>query len=164
MNHDSLRRMAIAGGLALIGCAAVSAGSAGPAAAAAPASRAQTQYVHHCSGCHLGDGSGAPDKGIPSMRGLLGQFLRVPGGREFIVQVPGVMNSPLGDRDIADLMNWLLPYVAAATMPPATPPYTAGEIAALRLSRPIDVPAARQRLVGAMQAAGLAVEPRPAQR
>lgn len=131
---------------------------------AAPASRAQTQYVHHCSGCHLADGSGAPGKGIPSMRGLLGQFLKVPGGREFIVQVPGVMNSPLGDGDIAGLMNWLLPYVAAATLPRDTPPYTADEIAALRRSRPADVPATRQRLVAAMQAAGLAVEPPSSER
>ena len=53
-------------------------------------------YMQHCMGCHLPDGCGAPDKGIPSMRDMLGQFLAVPGGRAFIVQVPGVMNSALG--------------------------------------------------------------------
>lgn len=158
MNRDALRWQAVLAGLALV-CS-----TGAGAEPAAPASRAQTQYVHHCTGCHLADGSGAPSKGIPSMRGLLGQFLKVPGGREFIVQVPGVMNSPLNDADIAGLMNWLLPYVAGDTVPTDAAPYTAEEIARLRRSRPVDVLATRQRLVAAMQAAGLVLEPPPAGR
>ena len=129
------------------------------AAQGAAAARARTNFIHHCTGCHLIDGSGSPAKGIPSMRGLLGQFLQVPGGREFIVQVPGVMNSPLADRDIAELMNWLLPYVAHATTPPGTAPYTAAEIARLRTSRPLDVAAARQRLMAQMRSAGIVTPP-----
>ncbi|WP_326537403.1 cytochrome c [Pseudorhodoferax sp.] len=119
--------------------------------------RARTLYVHHCSGCHLPDGSGAPDKAIPSMRGMLGQFLQVPGGREFIAQVPGVMNSPLKDAEAAELMNWLLPYVSAATLPAGLAPYTADEMARLRHSRPADLMARRAELLRAMAAAGLAV-------
>lgn len=121
--------------------------------------RARLQYLHHCSGCHLADGAGAPAKGIPSMRGLLGQFLKVPGGREFIVQVPGVMNSPLSDRDIANLMNWLLPTLAPETAMAGTSPYTVGEIARLRLSRPADVLAVRAALLHRMREAGIAVPP-----
>lgn len=117
--------------------------------------RARTLYLHHCSGCHLPDGSGAPAKAIPSMRGLLGQFLRVPGGREFIVQVPGVMNSPLKDAEAAELMNWLLPYVSASTLPTQVVPYTAEEMARLRQSRPADLMARRQQLLDAMAEAGL---------
>ncbi len=119
--------------------------------------RARTNYIHHCLGCHLADGSGAPAKGIPSMRGTLGQFLKVPGGREYIAQVPGVMNSPLNDRDIAALMNWLLPFVAPDTTPAGTAPYTADEIARLRKTRPADVMATRYALVEQMRAQGLAV-------
>lgn len=127
------------------------------AAAASPdAARARVHYLHHCSGCHLADGSGSPAKGIPSMRGVLGQFLKVPGGREFIVQVPGVMNSPLADRDIANLMNWLLPALAADTLPTAAPPYTADEIAKLRQTRPADVMAVRAALMQRMREAGIA--------
>lgn len=130
------------------------------AAAASPDdSRARVQYLHHCSGCHLADGSGSPAKGIPSMRGVLGQFLKVPGGREFIVQVPGVMNSPLSDRDIANLMNWLLPALSADTLPTPASPYTAAEIARLRQSRPADVMAVRASLLNRMREAGLAEQP-----
>lgn len=114
------------------------------------AAQAHLQYMQHCMGCHLPDGSGAPDKGIPSMHNMLGRFLQVPGGRAFIVQVPGVMNSALNDAEIARLMNWLLPQVSAATLPAQTPAYTAEEIARLRQSRPVDVPAVRAGLVEKM--------------
>jgi mono/diheme cytochrome c family protein len=115
------------------------------------AAQARLSYMQHCMGCHLPDGSGAPDKGIPSMRDMLGQFLAVPGGRAFIVQVPGVMNSALSDQDIALLMNWLLPQVSLATLPPGTAPYTGAEITELRRHRPVDIPATRQALIKQMQ-------------
>lgn len=122
------------------------------AAAADDSARAHMQYLHHCAGCHLADGTGEPAKGIPSMRGQLGLFLTVPGGREFIVQVPGVMNSPLSDRDTANLMNWLLPTITAETLPANTPPYTTEEIARLRATRPLDVMAVRATLVNQLEA------------
>jgi mono/diheme cytochrome c family protein len=128
--------------------------AAGGAAAAGDEARARLQYLQHCSGCHLVDGSGSPTKGIPSMRGMLGRFLEVPGGREFIVQVPGVMNSALRDADVANLMNWLVPAVSAATLPAGFQPYTAQEIARLRSSRPADIMAFRARLVREMKDPG----------
>ncbi|NDY91245.1 c-type cytochrome [Ideonella livida] len=120
-----------------------------PALALTPRQVAQSRlhYMQHCMGCHLADGSGAPDKGIPSMQGALGRFLAVPGGREFIVQVPGVMNAALTDAEVAQLMNWLLPQVSVSTLPPDTAAYTAAEISRLRQTRPLDVPAARAALV-----------------
>ena len=128
--------------------------AAGGAAAAGDEARARLQYLQHCSGCHLVDGSGSPTKGIPSMRGMLGRFLQVPGGREFIVQVPGVMNSALRDAEIANLMNWLVPAVSAETVPAGFQPYTAQEIARLRNSRPADIMAFRARLVREMKDPG----------
>lgn len=132
---------------------------AGTAAADTRPARAQLNYLHHCVGCHGIDGAGAPAKGVPSMRGTLGRFLQVPGGREFIVQVPGVMNTPLSDRDVAELMNWLLPRVSESTLPAGLRPYDGEEIARLRGSRPSDVGARRQQLVDSGRAAGIAIEP-----
>jgi cytochrome c553 len=128
-----------------------------PAAAASDAARARTHYIHHCTGCHLMDGRGVPSKGIPSMRNTLDRFLRVEGGREYIVQVPGVMNSPLGDADIANLMNWLLPYVTPDGLPQGIRPYSAAEIASLRKTRPIDFDGTRRHLVSGLRAAGIAI-------
>lgn len=133
-------------------------GAGSAAAPAEEAARARTNFIHHCTGCHLADGSGAPSKGIPSMRNTLSQFLKVTGGREFIVQVPGVMNSSLNDRDIAGLMNWLLPYVSPGIVPPDMPPYTTEEIARLRKSRPVDVFATRLQLVAEMRKAGITID------
>ena len=47
----------------------------------------RTLYVLHCAGCHAMDASGVPDKGVPSMRGALGHFMRLPEGRAFLVQI-----------------------------------------------------------------------------
>jgi mono/diheme cytochrome c family protein len=153
------------GALALALALATTAAAAGPvepAADAASAARAQRNFIHDCSGCHLPDGSGSPTKGIPSMRGTLGRFLQVQGGREFIAQVPGVMNSPLKNREIAELMNWLVPYVSSETAPAGTAPYTEEEIARLRRTRPVDVPAARKAVVARARAAGIEIDAEPA--
>lgn len=120
-----------------------------PATALSPqeAARARLHYLQHCMGCHLADGRGAPEQGVPSMRGLAGRLLTLPGGREYLVQVPGVMNSGLSDADTARLMNWLLPQVSAETLPPGPLPYDAAEIARLRRHRPLDMIATRQALI-----------------
>jgi mono/diheme cytochrome c family protein len=134
-------------------------GAAG--AAGDDAEHARLHFVRYCSGCHQADGSGAPARGIPSMRGTLGLFLRVPGGREFIAQVPGVMNAPLTDREVASLLNWLLPEVARQTLPADASPYTAAEIARLRLTRPLDVMQARRRVTDSWGGAGAAADEAP---
>jgi len=127
-----------------------------------PASdRARQHFIRYCSGCHLSDGSGSPSKGIPTMHGTLGRMLQVPGGREFMVQVPGVMNSPLKDREIADLLTWLVPYASGETMPGGTAPYTEAEVTRLRQSRPLDVAAVRKGIVERGRAAGIEIDATP---
>lgn len=126
-----------------------------------PAPNGQTprmNYLHYCAGCHLEDGSGKPSHGIPNMRGVLGQFLRVDGGREFIVKVPGVSHTPLADSDIAALMNWLLDGIAQPSKPPDAPPYTAAEITRLRSERMVDIPATRRQIVERLERAGYTLE------
>ena len=117
----------------------------------------QLNYLQYCSGCHREDGRGAPAKGIPNMRGVLGHFLRVDGGREFIVKVPGVSHTPLADSDVAALMNWLLAGIAQPSTPSGTAPYTADEIARLRRERLVDVPGTRKQLVERLHGMGHAL-------
>ena len=76
------------------------------------------------------------------------------------VQVPGVMNSPLNDAEVAALMNWLLPAVSAQTLPAGLAPYTADEVARLRAARPADVLGTRRRLMQALPPPHPADEPR----
>lgn len=115
-------------------------------------------FLHYCAGCHLPDGSGKPSKGIPNMQGVLGQFLRVEGGRAFIIKVPGVSHSPLGDGDVAALINWLLDGIAQPSTPPNTPPYTAAEVTRLRSERMVDIPRTRREIAERLKVAGYTLE------
>ena len=125
--------------------------------ATAPASSVRSLYVVHCAGCHSMDGSGHPAQGVPSMRGALGHFLRLPEGRAFLVQVPGVNNAGLSDAQIADLTNWMVPQFSADTAPPGWAPYRAAEVARFRAQRPGDVGAVRRGLVETLGQQGHAV-------
>ncbi|WP_051378722.1 c-type cytochrome [Derxia gummosa] len=117
----------------------------------------RVNYLLHCAGCHLADGAGKPDRGIPDMRGQIGHYLRTPDGRAYLAQVPGVANSALSNREIADVLTWMVPTFSRAEAPAASPPYTEAEVAALRASVPADIPAERARVIARLNAIGLAV-------
>ncbi|HET7774852.1 MAG TPA: hypothetical protein VFK74_00630 [Azospira sp.] len=115
---------------------------------------AKRNYLLHCSGCHQADGSGSAENGIPDMRRNLGHFLRTADGRAFVVQVPGTSQSALGHAEVADLLNWLLPAISAAEVPPGFQPFSAAEVAAYRGAPLPDVFATRGRIVEAVRGLG----------
>ena len=128
-------------GLALAACAAA-AGVAGAAAAEQP----DVNYLLHCRGCHLPDGSGKPGA-VPDFRGQIGAFLRTPEGRAYLVQVPGSATAPIDDAELATLLNWIV-----ARFDPESarshPPVTQAEVSAAR-GHPLDrVEDLRARLLG----------------
>ena len=112
--------------------------------------RAKSNYMLNCQGCHLADGSGLPGS-VPSMQGFVGRFLEVPGGREFLVQVPGSANSPLSDAELAELLNWILTTMSFEQLGDPFELYTPGEVAQLRKLTLVDVATQRERLVSQMQ-------------
>ena len=91
-------------------------------------------YLLHCAGCHLADGAGKPDRGIPDMRGQIGHYLRTPDGRAYLAQVPGVANSALSNREIA---------AAPRRRPPARPTPRPRSRRCARACRPTSRPSAR---------------------
>lgn len=108
-------------------------GIAGAAAADVPPSEA---YVLHCAGCHGSDGSGHADF-VPSLRDV-GVLLARPGGRAYLARVPGVAQAPVGDDQLAALLNWVLRELADV---PELAPYSAREVGTLR-REPLRDPAA----------------------
>jgi len=98
-------------------------------------SREQYDYILNCQGCHRADGSETPGS-VPPIRNHVARFLALPGGRDFIVRVPGVASAPLSDEAIASLMNWLLATFDPQHVPENFSPYTASEVRALR-ARPL---------------------------
>jgi len=127
------------------------------APSAATTTHARAHYVLHCAGCHGFNAAGSPGAGVPDMR-RMGEFLRVPGGREFIIKVPGVMASGLNDQQIADVTNWLLRTWARDSVPEGTVSFDAPEVARARLQPIVDVAAERRRLVQQAKSMGLALE------
>jgi hypothetical protein len=115
------------------------------ASAATPA----FNYILHCQGCHLVDGRETPGK-IPALVGV-GQFLSVEGGREFLVQVPGVSLSVIDDHELAELLNWVLYRFSPDEIPASFEPYTAEEVGRYRQSPLVEVEAVRTRLIAALE-------------
>jgi len=106
-----------------------------------------TDYMLNCMGCHLDDGRGYALRGVPTLTGYMGNFLAVPGGREFLVQVPGSAQSDLTDAELATLLNWMLHAFSPDQIPTGFVPYSASEVAKLRHHPLVDVAGARAALV-----------------
>jgi len=91
----------------------------------------RTDYLLHCSGCHLPDGSGAPDD-VPSLRNNLGWIVRVAEGRDYLVRVPGSSQALLNDAELAAVINWVLTEFNAETLADDFKPLTAREVGRAR--------------------------------
>ena len=114
-----------------------------PPAGVENARRAWQNWTLNCQGCHRLDGGGS-DGTAPSLAGTVAKFLWVPGGREYLVRVPGVATSPLSDADLAEVMNWMLWRYDSEHLPSNFRPFTAAEMGPLR-SRPLRLEAAGMR-------------------
>ncbi len=108
--------------------------------------RAQADYMVHCQGCHLPDGSGFPDRGVPDMRDVLIPFAQIEEGRGYLIQVPGSSLSSLSDEQLAHLLNWSLVELARGGGEAA--PYTVDEVTHWRGIVLEDPGAMREQLLG----------------
>jgi mono/diheme cytochrome c family protein len=109
-------------------------------AGAAHANEPRVDYMLQCQGCHGAEGHGAPGT-VPSLAGV-GRFLAVPGGREYLVRVPGSSQSALDDADLAAVLNWMI----RSFDPRDFVPYTAEEVARVRRPPLDDVEGVRREL------------------
>ena len=115
-------------------------------AAGADAGDARIDYMLQCQGCHLADGSGSPGS-VPALNDRMARFLLVPGGRDYLVRVPGSAQSPLADDRLAAVLNWMVREFGPAGIAASTAPYGADEVRRLR-ARPLnDVDAVRSALL-----------------
>lgn len=120
-------------------------GAAAVTESAAATERVVVNYMVHCQGCHLADGAGLAGR-VPPLKGQVARFLSVPGGREFLVRVPGMSHAHLSSRDKAELLNWLLARFDREHLPATFVPYTAEEVERLEKVKIDDVMAVRNAL------------------
>ena len=104
-------------------------------------------YKLFCQGCHLPDGTGVFGE-VPSLVNNLSTYLKIPSGREFIVQVPGVMHALLTDTEVAELLNWIVmnfdhQYYGSGEFLP----YTSKEVTSIREKGYVDIMAKRKNVL-----------------
>jgi hypothetical protein len=115
-------------------------------AALADDRRAEVNYMLHCQGCHLPEARGIAGK-VPPMNNFVGYFLHSDEGRRFLIRVPGVASSALGDEALAELMNWLLVTYSTRQLPAPFLPFTPQEVARLRTDPLADPDSARDLIL-----------------
>ena len=125
-------------GVAIWLAAAIDAAAAAEAESPSDARVAQ-DYLLSCGGCHELDGSGSAR--VPSLRGV-DRLLAKPGGRDYVLRVPGVASAPLSDARLAALLDWV--FVSFGNH--AAPRFTAAEVNAARCEPFVDPKAARAAL------------------
>jgi hypothetical protein len=99
-----------------------------------------------CQGCHLADGSGSPGA-VPDLRGSLAPLLAAPGGREYLVRVPGAAQSPLSDQRLAAVLDWMIREFGPPEAAAAAQPYRAEEVARWRARPYLEVESVRRALL-----------------
>ena len=92
--------------------------------------RAHFNYQMFCQGCHTPDGAGAGH--VPQMKDQVGNFTTTSAGREYLVRVPGSATSALSDRDLAEVLNWIVTEFSGVSRNSQFQPYTPVEVGRLR--------------------------------
>ncbi|MBM4205665.1 MAG: hypothetical protein FJ194_16190 [Gammaproteobacteria bacterium] len=114
--------------------------------------RSRIDYMLHCQGCHGPDGSGTRDGVVPKLEDQLAKFLTVPGGREFLVQVPGSANAALPADRLAAVLNWMVLTFDSSNVPADFSAYSADEVAKFRSTPLSDVSKVRAELIKMIEA------------
>jgi len=93
----------------------------------------KTDYLLYCRGCHLTNGESVPPA-VPTLVNELGKFFSIPGGREYLIRVPGVSQTPLDNERLAQVLNWVMLEFNADTLPDDFKPYSSEEVGISRVN------------------------------
>jgi hypothetical protein len=104
---------------------------------------ARADFAFRCKGCHGFAGEGTPGH-VPRLDGFIGWFTRVPGGRDYLMRVPGVARAALDDDRLAAVLNWMLGVYGGDAVAPGFAPFTAAEVGEAR-RRPLTIERERTR-------------------
>jgi hypothetical protein len=131
----TLQPRAALGVVTLLTAALIAAGPAratrpGPAGAEASA-KSLSNYMLGCGGCHGIEGVSNPEL-VPELRGQVGYFLATRQGREYLVRLPNVAFYAVSDRELADVLNYMVFTIGGKGIPTSAKPYTASEVGSLR--------------------------------
>jgi hypothetical protein len=148
-------RRALAAGLWLAAAWPATAADYQPGAPLETFTGARADYTFRCRGCHGFAGEGTPGH-VPRLDGFVGFFTHAPGGRDYLMRVPGVARAKLDDQRLAAVLNWMLETYGGTDVAPGFAPYTAAEVGRAR-KEPLTATraATRTRLIRELRAQGL---------
>jgi len=106
-----------------------------------------TDYLLYCRGCHLHNGEAVPDANVPSLHELA-PLLKSAAGREYIVRVPGVSQTPMSDERLAGVLNWVVTEFNANALAEGFKRYSAAEVNVARRKVLADPLKARNDILG----------------
>jgi hypothetical protein len=84
-------------------------------------------YWLHCGGCHRLDGVGAPPD-VPTLIEAPGHIEALPGGRDYLIRIPGVAQAGLDDSRLAEVLNYMLYTFSSSSLAIDFKPYSGVEI------------------------------------
>jgi len=90
-----------------------------------------SDYLLYCRGCHLANGKGVPPD-VPTLHDELGRLIATPEGREYIIRVPGVSQTPMNNERLAAVLNWVMAEFNTSTLPDNFKPYSDREVGKAR--------------------------------
>lgn len=120
-------------------------------AAASATANPRVDYLLHCGGCHLENGSGSPPQ-VPDMRPHLADITRIPEGRAYVVRVPGSAQAPLSPSRLAAVLNWMVETFGDDV--DGFRPFEAEEVARLKQEVLADPLAVRESILRKAKSAG----------
>jgi len=92
----------------------------------------RSDYLMHCSGCHMPDGNGfAPV--VPTLHSVTGRMAATAKGRDYLIRVPGVAQAPVNDETLTAILNWMLIEFSSDTLPQDFEPLTVEEVSRSRV-------------------------------
>ena len=103
-------------------------------------------YWLHCAGCHGLEGHGAPPE-VPSLIDEPGRIVQLPGGREYMIAIPGVSQAGLNDLELAKVLNFMMREFSPRTLPSEFMPFSADEVGRYRAQTLIDPLLRREQLL-----------------
>jgi mono/diheme cytochrome c family protein len=101
-----------------------------------------SDYLLHCGGCHLENGSGNPPE-VPDLRRDIDWLAGTAEGRSYLTRVPGASQVPISDARLAAVFNWIFETYYPAV---GVEPFTAAEVAQTRALPLYDPLKARREL------------------
>ncbi len=119
--------------------------------------KARSDYILRCAGCHGMTGEGTVEGGVPAFPGSVGAIAGLEEGRTYMMHVPGVVGSSLGNDQIAQVMN----YVLGEWSDGESPLFTEEEVARRRAIPVADVVALRRSVAGTLESRGIYVADYP---